>query len=166
MWKKALARFLWFQPGHIRRSESPRASGLGARRQPAQHRALRMKTERPGSQQQEGEGRRFNSFSPSWKTNQKDGGRGGRAGGEEKQAANLQVGNKTERRAENGESISTGRFTGVFPHCLPLLYRQAPTTSFLGFLSALAFFSTTHKWFKEAPSCYFLLPPLTEDSFG
>lgn len=80
MWKKALARFLLFQPGHIRRSESPRASGLGARRQPAQHRALRMKTERPGSQQQEGEGRRFNSFSPSWKTNQKDGGRGGGLG--------------------------------------------------------------------------------------
>lgn len=66
--------------------------------------------------------------------------------GEEKQAANLQVGNKTDQIAENRKVDFNVPFTGVFPYSLLFLYGKRQdnrTTSLLAILSALVFFSTT-----------------------
>lgn len=86
-----------------------------------------------------GEHKSFNSFSPPVKQNRKVG--GGGLGGEEKQAANLQVGNKTEQRAENREVDFYGTFYWSFSTSPPFsVWEKAGSNYFiLGFSVSTGF---------------------------
>lgn len=148
---KALARFLWFEPSRFRQSK-PLTLRAGRQKLAIPTPNSEVQDCKPWQPAATGWTEEFNSYFPHIKWNRKT----GRWGGWRKASSKSPSEELNWPSSWKQESWFPMYIFVEFSIFFFFLYwkRQVNrTTSLLSILSALVFFSTAQKWFKEAPSC-------------